>query len=152
MYYVNACKHCKYMHVVCDFTVQGPMALQNTTSPTGAIVATGPITFSVEFDQEVNPTLLIFCKLSFSTVSSLLRLADLLGAPTSGFMRAVEYRLWLLMPPLPVLCFPPVVVKELCLHSLSATHSRQLMSTTFSLTLVSEVHCPRPAGERVFHA
>ena len=42
-----------------DFTVQGPMALQNTTSPTGAIVATGPVTFSIGFDQEVNFTFIL---------------------------------------------------------------------------------------------
>ena len=54
---------CVYNYAL--IAVQGPMALQNTTSPTGAIVATGPITFSIGFDQEVNPIILIFCNYYF---------------------------------------------------------------------------------------
>ena len=34
--------------------VQGPMALQNTTSPTGAVVPGQSSTFFVEFDQVVS--------------------------------------------------------------------------------------------------
>ena len=55
------------------------------------------------------------------------------------------------MPPPPGLCFPPVAVRELCSHSQSPTHSNHLMSTTFFLTLVSELHCLRSASEGVFH-
>ena len=41
-------------HTISLNAVQGPIALQNMTSPTGAILGTGSnITFSIGFDQEV---------------------------------------------------------------------------------------------------
>lgn len=61
--------------------VQGPMALQNMTSPTGAILGTGSnIIFSIGFDQEVRDictNIIMFCY----------RLVDQHETHTFGFMR-----------------------------------------------------------------
>ena len=94
--------------------VQGPVALQNTTSPVGIIGTGASNTFSVGFDQEVTAHCHHYMRLILLPIC---RLAGHLEALTFEYMKMVDLNCWLLMLCHPVSSFQHQEVVAKCYSS-----------------------------------
>ena len=116
--------------------MQGPIAWQNTTSPSGMIGTGASNTFSVGFDQEVTESHYYICQLYYC-LKYTCRLAGHLEALTFEYTKMVDRKCWLLMLCHPVSSFQHQEVVAKCYSSQLLILFNLPMDITYCLMQVS---------------